>query len=83
MDETSELETAGYRKGAPPVIEMLFNLCLCGSPMSNIASQQTGLRLHQLEVVSTISMHLRTAIVHEGITTTEMEALCQSDERVN
>jgi len=61
-------------KGTQPVIEILSNLLrLCGSPMANVASQQTGLRLHQ--VVSTILnmwMQLRTAI-HEGVTTTEME----------
>ena len=56
------------------VISMLSILLrLCGSPMANITSQQTSLRLDQ--VVSTILnmwTHLRTAI-HEGITTTEME----------
>jgi hypothetical protein len=58
------------------VIKMLLNLlCLCGSPMANVASpsQQTSLCLH--EVVSTISnmwMQLRTAI-QEGVTTTEMK----------
>ena len=56
------------------VIEMLLNLLsLCGSPMENVASQQTSLRLHQ--VVSTILnmwIQLRTAI-QEGVTTTEME----------
>ena len=54
------------------VIELLSNLLrLCGSPMADVASQQTD--LHQ--VVSTILnmwMQLRTAI-HEGVTTTEME----------
>ena len=48
-------------------------LCLCGSPMANVATQETSSRLHQ--VVSTILnmwMELRTAI-HEGVTTTEME----------
>ena len=48
-------------------------LCLCGSPIANVATQETSFRLHQ--VVSTILnmwMELRTAI-HEGVTTTEME----------
>ena len=52
---------------------LLTLLCLCRSPMANVASQQTGLQVHQ--VVSTILnmwMQLRTAI-HEGVTTTEME----------
>jgi hypothetical protein len=50
---------------------LLTLLRLCGSPMADVASQQTGLR----QVVSTILnmwMQLRTAI-HEGVTTTEME----------
>ena len=51
-------------------------LCICGSPMANVASQETSLRLQQ--VVSTILnmwMQLRTAI-HEGVTTTEMGVFC-------
>lgn len=83
LDSTAE-------KGAQPIVETIFNLLrLCGSPMSNAASQQTGLRLYQ--VVSTILnmwMQLRTAI-HEGVTTTEMEVFCASpndiyqDEEMN
>ena len=67
LDPTKEKDTR-------PVIVMLLNLlCHCGSPMANVNSQQTSLRLHQ--VVSTILnmwMQLRTAI-HEGVTTTDME----------
>ena len=67
LDSTTE-------KGALPVIDILLKLLRhCGSPMANVGSQQTGLRLQQ--VVSTILnmwMQLRTAI-HEGVTTTEME----------
>ena len=79
MSKQAKLLDSTTENGAQQVVEMLFNLlCLCGSPISNTASQQTRLRLHQ--VVSTILnmwMQLRTAI-HEGVTTTEMEVFCSS-----
>jgi hypothetical protein len=56
------------------VIDMLSTLLyLCGSPVANVTSQQTGLCLQK--VASTIMdmwMQLRTAI-QEGVTTTEMQ----------
>ena len=67
LDSTTE-------KSIEQVINTLLDLLYhSGIPMSNVASQQTDLRLHQ--VASTILdkwMKLRTAI-HEGVTTTDME----------
>ena len=72
MTKQTKLLDSTTEKDAQPVKKMLFNmLYLCGCP--NVASVQTGFRIHL--VVSTILktwMQLRTAI-HEGVTITDME----------
>jgi hypothetical protein len=67
--QAKHLDSSTQKDYAIKILSAL--LCLCGSSMANVASQQTTLD----QVVSTISnmwMQLRTAI-HEGVTTTEME----------